>query len=97
MRRLDTIAGGADRLRIGSWRGDPTVALVSPSPGATPSPTGLARALDELRRRGYRSVLTPALTYRALSGLWSGQGYLSDSAWAYVRTKRLERRSASPR
>lgn len=62
MRRLDTITGGADRLRIGSWRGDPSVALLSPTPGITPSSSGLARALDELRARGYRSVLTPALT-----------------------------------
>jgi GNAT superfamily N-acetyltransferase len=62
MRRLDTITGGADRLRIGSWRGDPTAALVSPSPGATPSPAGLLAALEELRRRGYRTALTPALT-----------------------------------
>jgi len=62
MRRLDTITGGADRLRLGSWRGDPSVALLSPTPGVTPSPSGLARALDELRARGYRSVLTPALT-----------------------------------
>ncbi len=62
MRRLDTITGGADRLRIGSWRGDPSVALLSPTPGVVPSPHGLARALAEARRRGYRSVLTPALT-----------------------------------
>jgi ribosomal protein S18 acetylase RimI-like enzyme len=61
MRRLDTITGGADRLRIGSWRGDPSVALLSPTPGIPPTQPGLARAIDELRRRGYRSVLTPAL------------------------------------
>ena len=64
MRRLDTISAGADRLRIGSWRGDPAVALLSPSPGIPPTPSGLARAMDELRRRGYRSVLTPALAER---------------------------------
>ena len=62
MRRLDTITGGPDRLRIGSWRGDPAIALLSPTPGLAPSPSGIERALDELRRRGYRSVLTPALT-----------------------------------
>jgi ribosomal protein S18 acetylase RimI-like enzyme len=62
MRRLDTITGGPDRLRIGSWRGDPAIALLSPMPGLAPSPSGLERALAELRRRGYHSVLTPALT-----------------------------------
>jgi ribosomal protein S18 acetylase RimI-like enzyme len=61
MRRLDTITGGADRLRVGSWRGDPAVALLSPMPGIAPTPPGIARAVEELRRRGYRSVLTPAL------------------------------------
>jgi ribosomal-protein-alanine N-acetyltransferase len=62
MRRLDTITGGADRLRIGSWRGDASAALVSPTPGFTPTRAGLEAALDELRVRGYRTVLTPALT-----------------------------------
>ena len=62
MRRLDTITGGADRLRIGSWRGDPTIALLSPMPGVSPTPLALAHALEEMRGRGYRSVLTPALT-----------------------------------
>ena len=40
MRRLDTITGGADRLRIGPWRGDPAVALLSPTPGIAPTPSG---------------------------------------------------------
>lgn len=62
MRRLDTITGGADRLRIGSWRGDATAALISPTPGIAPTPPGLETAVDELRRLGYRTVLTPALT-----------------------------------
>jgi len=62
MRRLDTITGGADRLRIGSWRGDASAALVSPTPGFAPSRSGLDAACDELRHRGYRTVLTPALT-----------------------------------
>jgi GNAT superfamily N-acetyltransferase len=62
MRRLDTITGGADRLRVGSWRGDGSAALISPTPGVAPSRAGLEVALDELRRQGYRTALTPALT-----------------------------------
>lgn len=62
MRRIDTITGHADRLRIGPWRGDPTLALLSPTPGAPPSRVGLANAVDELRLQGYASVLTPALS-----------------------------------
>ena len=63
MRRLDTITGSADRLRIGAWRGDPTVALLSPTPGLAPAPPALDRALRDLSARGFRSVLTPALTH----------------------------------
>ncbi len=62
MRRLDTLSPGSDRLRLGPWRGDPTVALLSPSPGVMPTRGMLGRALDDLTARGYRAVLTPALT-----------------------------------
>ena len=62
MRRLDTLSPGSDRLRLGPWRGDPTVALLSPSPGIAPTRAVLTRAVDELTARGYRAVLTPALT-----------------------------------
>lgn len=62
MRRIDTITGHADRLRIGPWRGDPTLALLSPTPGTPPSATALAHALEQLRSQGYTSALTPALT-----------------------------------
>ena len=62
MRRIDTITGHADRIRIGPWRGDPTLALLSPSPGSPPSARGLAHALDTIAADGYLSVLTPALT-----------------------------------
>lgn len=63
MRRLDTLSTGVDRLRLGSWRGDRSVALLSPTPGVPPTRDGLTRALAELTDRGYRAVLTPALTH----------------------------------
>lgn len=63
MRRLDTLTASTDRLRLGSWRGDHTVALLSPTPGVAPSRTTLDQALQVLRDRGYRAVLTPALTH----------------------------------
>jgi ribosomal protein S18 acetylase RimI-like enzyme len=63
MRRLDTLSAGQDRLRLGSWRGDEAVALLGPTAGVTPTPAGLADALAVAARRGYRSVITPALTY----------------------------------
>lgn len=61
MQRLDPTSRGIDRFRIGAWRGDGDIALLSPKPGSTPTTDGIGRALEEVRRRGFRSVLTPAL------------------------------------
>jgi ribosomal protein S18 acetylase RimI-like enzyme len=61
MQRLAPTARVLDRFRIGTWRGDDHIALLSPKPGTIPTPVGITRALDEVRRRGYRTVLTPAL------------------------------------
>jgi hypothetical protein len=36
-------------------------------------------------------------TYRALAGMWSGQGQFDDSSFAYVRSKVWERRYLNPR
>lgn len=35
-------------------------------------------------------------TYRALAGLWSGQGQFDDSSFAYIQSKLLERRYLNP-
>lgn len=61
MQRLATNARSTDRFRIGTWRGDEHIALLSPKPGSVPTPQGISRALEEVRRRGYATVLTPAL------------------------------------
>jgi uncharacterized protein YjbI with pentapeptide repeats len=37
-----------------------------------------------------------AMVYRRLAGVWQGQGAYSDAAWAYVHSRRLERRDNSP-
>ncbi|MCD9624464.1 GNAT family N-acetyltransferase [Rhabdothermincola salaria] len=63
MRRLDTLSTGSDRLRLGSWRGDDAVALLSPTAGVAPTPGGLAEALQRVVEQGYRTVITPALTH----------------------------------
>lgn len=34
--------------------------------------------------------------YRALSGLWAARGFLGDSTWAYVQSRRLERKCRYP-
>lgn len=61
MQRVAPSTRGVDRFRIGTWRGDDHIALLSPKPGTTPTPQGIMRALEEVRRRGYRTALTPAL------------------------------------
>jgi ribosomal protein S18 acetylase RimI-like enzyme len=63
MGRLDVVQWGADRLRIGPWRGDPEVAQITPAPGRVPSGPSIDRAVRLLAARGYRSVLTSALTW----------------------------------
>jgi ribosomal protein S18 acetylase RimI-like enzyme len=63
MGRLDVVQWGADRLRIGPWRGDPEVAQITPAPGRAPSGDTIDRAVRLLAARGYRLVLTSALTW----------------------------------
>ena len=62
MSRLDTAQWGTDRLRIGPWRGDPSIACIAPAPGRPPSPGALEAGLDRLAGRGFRSAITSALT-----------------------------------
>jgi len=64
MAKLDVMHLGAERMRIGPWRGDPSVAQVVPAPGSRPSPALIERCLTGLADQGYRTVLTPALTWQ---------------------------------
>jgi ribosomal-protein-alanine N-acetyltransferase len=61
MQRLAPNPRGFDRFRIGTWRGDDRIALLSPRPGSIPTQAGITRALAEIHRRGYLTALTPAL------------------------------------
>jgi ribosomal protein S18 acetylase RimI-like enzyme len=62
MSRPDLRRYGADRLRVGPWRGDARVAYVAPAPDAPP-PTveAVRRCLEELAGAGYVEVVTGAL------------------------------------
>jgi ribosomal-protein-alanine N-acetyltransferase len=62
MRKLDVVQFGADRFRIGPWRGDAVVAYVAPLAGQPPSHEAIQSCLALLADSGYRSVLTSALT-----------------------------------
>ena len=62
MGRLDTVQWGADRLRVGAWRGDDEVAFIAPLPGQPPSVATVEACLRLLAGRGFRSALTAALS-----------------------------------
>jgi hypothetical protein len=62
MTRLDTAQWGADRLRVGPWRGDHRIAYLAPTPGNPPGTATIRDCVSGLRRDGYVSVLTSALS-----------------------------------
>jgi ribosomal-protein-alanine N-acetyltransferase len=62
---MDVIRWGEERARTGRWRGEEGVALLTPEPDAPlPSAEFLRRCLDTLAARGYRRVVTGALSPR---------------------------------
>ncbi|HEY2332356.1 MAG TPA: hypothetical protein VGH94_10590, partial [Acidimicrobiales bacterium] len=80
MKRRDELQLGAERVRIGSWRGSQRVGLVTPlSSPLSPGPELVRRACTELARRGYREVLTGALAADELEGFESSGFELRDS------------------
>jgi ribosomal protein S18 acetylase RimI-like enzyme len=60
--KLDVVQWGADRLRIGPWRGDARTAFLAPVAGRPASVATIDRCLEVLAAKGYSSVLTAALT-----------------------------------
>jgi ribosomal protein S18 acetylase RimI-like enzyme len=60
---LDVIEWGRERARAGPWRGDRDVAYLSPTADApAPSAAFVRHCLDDLSARGYRRVVTGALS-----------------------------------
>ena len=63
MSKLALLTFGTEHYRVGSWRGQPAIGYVAPlSPPELLTRTGLEQVLARLARRGYREVLTAALT-----------------------------------
>ena len=53
---------GADRLRVGSWRGDALIAYIAPLvDGAPATVDAVRRCCEVLGGRGFREVITAAL------------------------------------
>lgn len=66
---VDVIKWGPERARVGPWRGDHQVAYLSPVADAPlPSAAFVRRCLDHLAARGYRRVVTGALSPAESSG-----------------------------
>jgi ribosomal protein S18 acetylase RimI-like enzyme len=61
VRGVDEVRRGAERLRVGAWRGDGSIAYVAPVTDRPPSAALVRHACSVLAGRGYREVLTAAL------------------------------------
>lgn len=69
---VDVIRWGPERARTSPWRGDGSVAYLTPLPDApVPSATFVRRCCDELAKRGFRRVVTSALSAPEQSGFRS--------------------------
>lgn len=75
MSKLALLTFGTEQYRIGSWRGQRTTGYVAPlSPPEQLTRAGLEQVLRRLVRRGYRDVLTAALTEHEQS-FFRGAGF----------------------
>lgn len=73
MRGVDVVRRGPERVRVAPWRGDASVAHVTPLGEAPPVTAAMVRhCCSVLTERGYRSVVTGALARR------EQQGFLED-------------------
>ncbi len=72
---VDVIRWGRERVRTGPWRGDHDVAYLTPLPDAPlPSAQFVRRCLDQLAARGFRRVITSALSPAEQAG-FLGAGF----------------------
>jgi [ribosomal protein S18]-alanine N-acetyltransferase len=62
MGKTDLVRFGPDQLRVTPWRGDHTIAQITPTARHAPSSDLVDRCVQALERGGYRGALTSALT-----------------------------------
>jgi ribosomal protein S18 acetylase RimI-like enzyme len=79
VRGVDEVRRGAERLRVGAWRGDGSVAYVAPVTDRPPSAALVRHACTVLASRGYREVLTAALAEPERSGFLAAGFETKDS------------------
>lgn len=61
MRRAETLIASDARVRIVPWRGNHSVALLSPTPGHQLRPETIHEAVAQAKNRGYQQIFTSAL------------------------------------
>jgi ribosomal protein S18 acetylase RimI-like enzyme len=93
--RSTVLESGHERVRVGRWRHDSDVAVLSPSPETPmPSTAFLLRGLDTLARDGYSAVVTAALTVpEQLAYLAAG---FEEQEWLRLLTHDLRELPAMP-
>jgi ribosomal protein S18 acetylase RimI-like enzyme len=79
VRGVDEVRRGAERLRVGTWRGDGSVAYVAPVTERPPSATIVRHACEVLAMRGYREILTAALAEPERAGFLAAGFEVRDS------------------
>jgi ribosomal protein S18 acetylase RimI-like enzyme len=79
VRGVEEVRRGPERLRVGAWRGDGSVAYVSPAADLPPTEAMVRHACDVLARRGYTAVLTAALSTREEGGFRAAGFELRDT------------------
>jgi ribosomal protein S18 acetylase RimI-like enzyme len=65
---FEEVRRGAERLRVGPWRGDHAIAYLAPATERPPSAAIVNQACALLASRGYREVLTSALAVSERGG-----------------------------
>lgn len=79
VRGADEVRRGGERLRVGAWRGDGSVAYVAPATDRPPSAALVREACTVLAQRGYREVLTAALAATERPGFLAAGFEVRDS------------------
>jgi len=70
---------GGERLRVGAWRGDESIAYMAPATDRPPSAALVREACTVLAQRGYREVLTAALAPAERAGFLAAGFEVRDS------------------
>jgi ribosomal protein S18 acetylase RimI-like enzyme len=92
---LDEIQWGRERARTGPWRGNQAVAYLSPVADApAPSAAFVRRCLSDLSARGYRQVVTSALSPLESGGFLAAGFEITERL--HLLTHDLERLPSTP-